>query len=78
MSEPETIQEAKTEYARQRIIELISLKMEEMNAVNVSDEEIERCLKGCVAANKMTSLAKLYRPYLRIKHSEPGTQLTLI
>lgn len=35
------------------------------NARDLSDEEIERCLKGCVSPTKLISYAKKYRGLLR-------------
>lgn len=75
MTEPETIQESKFTYSKQRVIEMICDKMDEKEALNTSDQEIERCLSGCVAANKLISLAKIYRSEIIL--TSRGQQLRL-
>lgn len=74
----ETIQEARTEYSRQRFIEMITGKMQEQEARDTSDAEIERCLKNCVASSKLISIAKLYRSELRVRYSDAVTQLSFL
>lgn len=41
--------------------EIVLSKLRAENARDLSDDEIERCLSGCVAPNKMKAWAKEFR-----------------
>lgn len=45
---------------------MVMRKLSQMGCDNLSDEEIERCLSGCVAANKLTKIAKEMRDEERL------------